>query len=420
MANYMTTDTELTAIADAIRAKASGGGRSGYKDYILGLENSVSVNDPDSIITVTYPAGAVCTCSDGTTTLTAPNTSGSAVFGVEIGTWEIVASKDGKFWNEEVIIESRRQSKEIEITVLLSPIGTALNNCTWEEISIIAQRGLGDTYWDIGDCKAILLNGTIGDYLTLNNTTLYVFILDFNHPIDKTTPDNNIIFGGFKTALTSGKDIALCDSKYGSMSSQGYKCFNINHWGPNESYPNNNNYGGWKGCDLRYDILGSTSIQPSGYSSQKTTSNIGYDATLDIINTPIANTLISILPNNLRNILRLWTRYIDSVGGGTVNNSSCATPTIDILSLLAEYEIYGSQSQANRYEQNYQQQMTYYINGNSKLKYKHNAIDTLCKYWEASPAGGSSGFCGSRDDGYTSNSGYKTSLSCGLAPAFKV
>ena len=108
MANYMTTDIELTAIADAIRSKASGGGHSGYRNYIMGLDNAASVDDPDSIITVTYPTGATCICSDGTTTLTAPNTSGSAVFGVEIGTWEIIASKDGKEGNEEVIIESRR------------------------------------------------------------------------------------------------------------------------------------------------------------------------------------------------------------------------------------------------------------------------------------------------------------------------
>lgn len=43
-----------------------------------------------SIIAVTYPAGSVCTCSDGTTTLTARDTSGKALFNVpSAGTWTV-------------------------------------------------------------------------------------------------------------------------------------------------------------------------------------------------------------------------------------------------------------------------------------------------------------------------------------------
>ena len=49
-----------------------------------------------------------------------------------------------------------------------------------------------------------------------------------------------------------------CDSNYNSSYTDGRKGFNTNHWG-------NYNYGGWKGCDARYDILGSTNKQPSGY-----------------------------------------------------------------------------------------------------------------------------------------------------------
>ena len=110
------------------------------------------------------------------------------------------------------------------------PIPDNVNDATWEQISEVSIAGTGDTYWDVGDCKAVTLNGKIGDYLTLSNITLYVFILDFNHPINKTTADNNIIWGGFKTALTGGVDVALCDSGYGSAYSSD-KYFNINHIG---------------------------------------------------------------------------------------------------------------------------------------------------------------------------------------------
>ena len=59
-----------------------------------------------SIIAVTYPAGSTCTCSDGTTTLTARDTSGTALFNVpSAGTWT-VSCTDG----------TNTKSKSVEIT----------------------------------------------------------------------------------------------------------------------------------------------------------------------------------------------------------------------------------------------------------------------------------------------------------------
>lgn len=49
---------------------------------------------PSSSITVSYPAGAICSCSNGTTTYTATDTSGSYVFYVGNGGW-IISITDG-------------------------------------------------------------------------------------------------------------------------------------------------------------------------------------------------------------------------------------------------------------------------------------------------------------------------------------
>ncbi|MBQ8693625.1 MAG: hypothetical protein IJ520_10835, partial [Synergistaceae bacterium] len=133
------------------------------------------------------------------------------------------------------------------ITVEVTSPGT-LEQASWADIKAIGAAGTGANYWDVGDTKTITLNGTVGT-LALNSFSCKVFILDFNY-----RGDNGIYFGGFKSA--AGVDIALCDSKYGSNSTDGTKYFNMNHWG-------NYNYGGWKGCDLRYDILGSTDVAPS-------------------------------------------------------------------------------------------------------------------------------------------------------------
>lgn len=291
-----------------------------------------------------------------------------------------------------------------------------LNDYTWAEISVISKAGTGDTYWDVGDCKAVTLNGKIGDYLTLSRKTLYVFILDFNHPINKSKADNNIIWGGFKTALTGGVDVALCDSGYGSGKTSG-KYFNINHVGSSSS-PYNTNYGGWRGCDFRYDILGGTSTTPYPYNTTKTKSTIGSNATQATIDTPVANTLMAALPSDLRAALRLWNRYVDYKGNSSNASANCSTATVDALSLLAEFEIFGSRTYANQYEQNHQKQMAYYTTGNSKIKYKHNATRTACAWFEASaPYSNAHAFCAVGAQGSAFYSASKNSL--GLAPAFK-
>ena len=50
-----------------------------------------------AVIQVTYNSGAVCTCANGSTTLTAPDTSGSVNFKVKrAGAWTVSVSKNGQ------------------------------------------------------------------------------------------------------------------------------------------------------------------------------------------------------------------------------------------------------------------------------------------------------------------------------------
>ena len=52
---------------------------------------------PYAIISVTYPAGSVCTCANGTRTLTAKDTSGKAMFVIpSAGTWTVKAVSGDK------------------------------------------------------------------------------------------------------------------------------------------------------------------------------------------------------------------------------------------------------------------------------------------------------------------------------------
>ena len=121
--------------------------------------------------------------------------------------------------------------KNISILVIVQPasLGATLNDASWSDISDVASQGAGELYWAIGDTKQIILNGNIGNNLTLSNFTTNVFIMHFNYPknVFRQYPDNNIIFGGFKSSVNT--PIALVDTKYNTWYSNGTICFNMNH-----------------------------------------------------------------------------------------------------------------------------------------------------------------------------------------------
>lgn len=299
----------------------------------------------------------------------------------------------------------------------LPAIGKPLEEYSWKEISDISGYGLGEKYFAIGDTKSVHIKGTVG---TLEiDETLYVYIIGFNH--NSEIEGNGITFGTFKTA--DGVDVALVDSNYPESDnypntcSDGTKWFNANHWG-------NSNYGGWAGCDLRYDILGSTDIAPSGYGAKATLDRVGYDPSPTCTTNPVANTLMSALPVELREVMKPMTKYTHNIGDSK-NTEEKVTVTIDYLPLLAEFEISGMRKSANIYEQNKQKQYDYYV---SELpthisplyqKHHHSNIDRGATWWGRSVAAGTtSSICNIHGMGtlnyYSANACY------GIAPIFKV
>lgn len=294
-------------------------------------------------------------------------------------------------------------------------VSSVLNDNSWADIKKISDQGIGANCWSVGDTKSVLINGTVGT-LTVN-ATCWAFILGFNH--NSALEGKGITFGGFKTAQTGGKDICLVDAKYNTTLSDGTKCFNLNHWGNASASPYNTNYGGWKGCDARYDILGSTNKAPSGYGSTPTTSRVGYDPdNYDIVSGPVANTLMAALPLDLRSVMKPITKYTDNKGNSS-NTVAGVSTSIDYLPLLAEFEVFGTRTYANQYEKNYQKQYAYYAAGNSKVRYRHSATTSTAYWWERSPYyNGAYTFCIVNTNGNAST-GYSR-LSFGLAPAFMV
>lgn len=385
---YLTNTTDLTKVASAIREKGGTSDSLVYPDGFVTAIQAIQTGTELQII-VTVTSGATVTATKGSKVVSGTSVDGTCTLTVpEAGTWSVKATRNGQ----------TSDTKSVTFTdsyaLTLSFASAVLNDNDWSKIKSVSDAGQGANYWSIGDCKAVTVNGTVGTQAV--NGTYYAYIIGFNHNSSKE--GNGITFGTFKTALSGGTDICLVDGNYNGSSTNGTKYFNMNH-------SSNTNAGGWKGCDLRYDVLGSTNTNDG-------------DATATTATNPVANTLMAALPSDLRAVMQPMTIYTDNTGGGS-DNASYVTKTTDYLPLLAEYEIFGTRTYANSAEKNYQAQYAYYSAGNSKVKYRHSATGSAAWWWERSPYYYHSyAFCIVAENG-SANSRYAR-YSLGVAPVFRV
>ena len=323
-----------------------------------------------ALIYVTVEAGSTVTATMDTMTRNAVYSQGVYVIDVPaFGDWVVTATKGA---NTATATVSVTKAGMYEVT--LKYISATLNDNDWATIRDIADASEGANYWAVGDTKEITINGKVSDGLTLTNYQTWVYIIGFDH--NSAVEGTGIAFGGFKTAASSGTDVALCDSGYGSSKSSG-QWFNMNN--------NNSTTGGWASCNMRNN-------------------------TLSLVKTA--------LPSDLQSVLKTTTIYTDNTGGSSTA-ASYVTATQDELYLLAEFEIFGARSYANAAEQTKQQQYAYYVAGNSKVKYRHDSTATAVLWWERSvTATNTAIFCLVDSGGAAAGSNAYDSR--GLAVAFKV
>ena len=156
----------------------------------------------------------------------------------------------------------------------------------------------------------------------------------------------------------------------------------------------NTNSGGWNGSYMRNTVLGNAN-GPT---------------------TPLANSLMAALPSDLRAVMQPVTKYTDNTGNSS-NSSGNVTATTDYLFLLAEFEVFGTRSGANQYEQNSQAQYDYYKAGNSRIANNHSAVSTAVWWWLRSPYYSNYDTFRIVDTGGTDNYNY-ADYSAGVRPGF--
>ena len=334
----------------------------------------ITTNKKSDTITITREGTGAISASSNDTQVATTSVSGNVVTvtGVKSGNCVITIN---------VAADTNHTAPESQtVNVSASLISNTLNENSWEDIKSVSDAGNGSSFWNVGDYKNILVNGTVqGQSL---NMTVRAFILGFNHNSTKEG-NNRIHFQIGKT--TSGTDIAFCDSNYNtSGSSQGFR-MNLS----------DTNVGGWNDSYGRKTLLG----------NDNTPTN------------PLANSFMAALPSDLRAVMKSVTKYTDNIGNKS-NTASNVTATTDYLFFLAEFEIQGTRSGANQYEQNYQAQYDYYKAGNSKIKYRHDATGTAVYHWCRSATHSSNYFCDVSTNGKNgSNNAYRSG---GLAPGFCV
>ena len=329
------------------------------------------------VLTVYVEAGSSVSVTDNVTTLQASSESGSVIFYLpNTGTWTASAAKDGLDTSDSIVI-----STYSNYSITLNYIQSVLEDNTWDMIKLASDKNLGESFWEVGDTKSIVINGEVQGY-TFNSLSIDTFIIGFNHNAD--VEGNNRIH--FMIGKISGKDVALCDNNYNSGgSSNGFRM--------NKS---DTNSGGWNASYMRTTVLGNGGTPAS----------------------PASSSMMNALSQDFRAVIKPVTKWTDN-HGGSYNSSSDVTSTTDYLFVPAEFEVQGSRSYANQYEQNHQLQYSYFSSGNSKIAYKHTSTSTAVLWWCRSPFYGySNGFVPVNTSGSSGNSSAYGSF--GLRPCFCV
>lgn len=305
-------------------------------------------NEPYSIgivpvLIVYFEGEETVTCTNGTKIYTKQAVDTCQFEVPSLGKWTI--SIDGRTY--DIVVDAVK-------TYQVYAYDPILNNYSWDSIKKLDE--IGSSIWSVGDVKEITLSGTFG---TVNLSGIYcVYILGFNH--NSSLEGNGISFGTFKTSLTNGIDICITDSTYGSTTST-TTSLTMN--------TTNVNTGGWNNSKMRQSNLGGN-VLPSNAAS---------------------GTLMYCFPSDLKAVIKKANKYTDNTGGGA-DTAGYVTKTEDYLYLLSEFEIQGVRTYANSAEKNYQIQYSYFLNGNSKIKYKHNATTTTAYWWTRSPTSTSANF----------------------------
>lgn len=98
----------------------TGDGKTAQKNVVVTTDYSTMIAFFAATINITYPAGSTCTCSDGTTALSAPDTSGTwACIVPNAGTWTVTSTSGTETDSKAATITTDGQSVSVALSYFL-------------------------------------------------------------------------------------------------------------------------------------------------------------------------------------------------------------------------------------------------------------------------------------------------------------
>lgn len=93
------------------------GTQTAVKTIVINVDYALTIAYFSATINVTYPSGSTCTASDGSTTLTAPDTTGTwACVVPNTGAWTVTATDGDKTKSASVSITTEGQTENVTLT----------------------------------------------------------------------------------------------------------------------------------------------------------------------------------------------------------------------------------------------------------------------------------------------------------------
>ncbi len=446
--DYLTNDTDLKKVADAIRAKGGTSAPLAYPSDFVSAIQAIQTGTELQII-VTVKSGATVTATKGSLSVSGTSVNGTCTLTVpETGTWSVSATLGGQTSDTKTVSVTDSYAVSLiffSATITITVDSGATVSLQKDGATIQTKTSTGTVVFTVTETGTYTIVATKNGLTTsdsvnvVSSTTSYSLTLSF---VSSTL--NNNEWSVIKSVSDAGqganywsigdRKAVTLDGTVGHLTLSNYTTYafiiGFNH---NQELEGANRIhfqlaktalsGGNDVCfcDSYYGL----DVSTTGYFSMNSsrTSSGGWESSqmrTNICGTSLlsySGTIIAVIPAALRAVLKSVTKYTDNTGDGS--SASAVTATTDYFFLLSEYEVFGSISNSNQNEISKQAQYAYYSAGNSKIKNKHDSMSTDATWWLRSPFASYSVFFtrvgtnGSSSYNYANNS-------TGFAPGFCV
>ena len=152
MAEYLTNTADLTAVADAIRAKGGTAAQlvypSGFVSAIQAIQTGVTPK-----LVVTTSAGAAVTAIKGSKTVSGTaDTDGTCTLEIpEAGEWSVTSTANGLSDTQSIVIGTQSMS--------LFSVDPVFANNSWAGVVTACRRGTVPSTWVVGDSMPMTIGG---------------------------------------------------------------------------------------------------------------------------------------------------------------------------------------------------------------------------------------------------------------------